>query len=276
MKRYLSFIVLTSLMLSLVGCGNNTPADSQPQSDNPDTIIEEAPFDPSRLDYPEVVAVHKAFGAAIKENDIPFIQSDIWSGQTDNTVEFSFSLEYDDAIPSAPITVSVFAYDGDIQNGFQVYLDQNCEDFILKDAIICSLIAVNPNLDYEQAEEKMHDMVEGFITGRSQILDMNEHRVHISYQHLLKCRVCSPQLLPSDTRCYIPPYGYSTIERTYSPPLSTGPNLDGTLQPRCGLERKDKCLHEIWHLSSLFELLRKNTVTLKQFSVTVSSSYVRV
>lgn len=42
------------------------------------------------------------------------------------------------------------------------------------------------------------------------------------------------------------------------------------------LERKDKCLHEIWHLSSLFELLRKNTVTLKQFSVTVSSSYVRV
>lgn len=58
--------------------------------------------------------------------------------------------------------------------------------------------------------------------------------------------------------------------------LSTGPNLDGTLQPRCGLERKDKCLHEIWHLSSLFELLRKNTVTLKQFSVTVSSSYVRV
>ena len=38
----------------------------------------------------------------------------------------------------------------------------------------------------------------------------------------------------------------------------------------------DKCLHEIWHLSSLFELLRKNTVTLKQFSVTVSSSYVRV
>lgn len=30
--------------------------------------------------------------------------------------------------------------------------------------------------------------------------------------------------------CCIPPYGYSTIERTYSPPLSTGPNLDGTCQ----------------------------------------------
>ena len=80
--------------------------------------------------------------------------------------------------------------------------------------------------------------------------------------------------ITTDTPVTTPPEPVKTTAPPVTDPPS--PHEPGRLQPRCGLERKDKCLHEIWHLSSLFELLRKNTVTLKQFSVTVSSSYVRV
>lgn len=195
MKRLISALVLIILLLSLAGCSSpadtevsespapesnpvaetSSPSDSQP--------AEDVPVSPHDLDHPDVVAIYDMLDRAIRENEMPFtLDGSISSGWDDESeIEFFFTMQYDDVIDDQYIVVTVYAFDGVVQNGFEIYLDRTYEDYVLKDAVICAILAVDPTLDYRRAEEYMNQMVDGFTgDGRSNILTLNGYRLHLS------------------------------------------------------------------------------------------------
>jgi len=203
MKRIFSILVLTMFLFGLSGCSDKKEVQnevrvesdtsnqaSETTDKNDKKVSNEQKYDIStplnrgKYDYPQIVNTYNGFLNAIQENELPFVLSDVW-GQGDDATggkwEFVFSLEYDDIIESPSMSITIPANDNKLHSGFEVYLNPECEQDILKEAVICSILAVDSDLTYEKSEELMNEMVEGFTgDGRSKIIDVNNYKIHIS------------------------------------------------------------------------------------------------
>lgn len=162
----------------------------------PTPIAEETPsrrrtIDPFDFEPQEVVDIFQGYENAIHSSHLPFTLSDVTIGDFEGRrLEYSFSLNYNDVVSTAPLIVSIYApyekqtdgtYFGYIQKSFELYLDETCEESVLKDAIICSILAVSPELNYEQAEKYLQELVQGYSgEGRSSVIDLSGYKIHIS------------------------------------------------------------------------------------------------
>lgn len=203
MKRIFSILVLIIFIIGLPGCSDKKEAQTEVQVESyTSTQVSEinkkndkkasneqkydinTPLNRGKYDYPQIVNTYNGFVNAIQKNELPFVLSDIWGQGDDETGgkwEFVFSLEYDDIIESPSMSITIPANDNKLHSGFEVYLNPECEQDILKEAVICSILAVDSDLTYEDSENLMNEMVEGFTgDSRSKIIDVNNYKMHIS------------------------------------------------------------------------------------------------
>lgn len=195
MRKHIVFFMVILMMLLITACKSS---DSQRNENNSNivqisngtntTLDITKTFDPSNLEQVEVVGVRSAFVDVIQKHKLPFKVGNITSSWSDESeVEFSFALEYDDIVKKQYLEVSMFALDKNMQRGFEVYLNPECNKEVIKNAIICSIMTISPELDYKQAENYFLQMTRNYVgEGRSEVVTVNNYKVHISKNVPLK------------------------------------------------------------------------------------------
>ena len=203
MKSLIALILIIIVLLSFTGCTISLEADPTYISTQPDntseathdnnettTAEQEKPFDPHDPDQPELIAVQEALSTAIDKCKLPIKIDTTMVGMgspNESEATFSFNLEYDDIVKTQYLEVTVYALNGIMQNGFEVYLNPNCDESVIKDIILCSMISIDPGLDYQQAEEQYLKMTDGYTgEGRSNVISLNGYNIHISESVLLR------------------------------------------------------------------------------------------
>lgn len=96
-------------------------------------------------------------------------------------------LEYDDIVKKQYLEISMFALDKNMQHGFEVYLNPECNKEVIKNVIICSIMTISPELSYKQAENYFLQMTKNYVgEGRSEVVTVNNYKMHISKNVPLK------------------------------------------------------------------------------------------
>lgn len=203
MKKYIVFIIAMVMLFSMAACSSQgtqpsddstTPSTESSTSLLPETEKEpvqpQKPFDPHDPDQPELIAVRNALSSAIKKHRFPF-EVDMtmieMGSQNDSEDSFSFNLVYNDIVRTQILEITVYALDEKMQKGFEVYLNPDCEEAVLKDAVLCSILAIAPDLDITQAENFYLKMTDGYNwEGRSNVIEVNGYNLHISEGALLR------------------------------------------------------------------------------------------
>jgi len=203
MRKYIAFMIAMVMLFSVAACssqGQQTPDDGTTPSTESSTTLppetEKEPvqpqksFDPHDPDQPELIAVRNALASTIKEHGFPFEvdMTMVGMGSTNDSEDsFSFNLEYNDIVRTQILEITVYALDEKMQKGFEVYLNPDCEKAVLKDAVLCSILSIAPDLDITQAENLYLEMTNGYNwEGRSKVIEVNGYNLHISEGALLR------------------------------------------------------------------------------------------
>lgn len=203
MRKYIAFIIAMVMLFSMASCssqGQQTPDDGTTPSTGSSTTLPpetekepvqpQKPFDPHDQYQPELIAVRNALASTIKEHGFPF-EVDVtivgMGSTNDSEDSFSFNLEYNDIVRTQILEITVYALDEKMQKGFEVYLNPDCEKAVLKDAVLCSILSIAPDLDITQAENLYLEMTNGYNwEGRSKVIEVNGYNLHISEGALLR------------------------------------------------------------------------------------------
>lgn len=203
MRKYIAFIITMVMLFSMAACssqGQQTPDDGTtpstessttlPQETEKEPVQPQKPFDPHDPDQPELIAVRNALASTIKEHGFPFEVDMTMVGMgsvNDSEDSFSFNLEYNDIVRTQILEITVYALDEKMQKGFEVYLNPDCEEAVLKEAVLCSILAIAPDLEIAQAENFYVEMTDGYNwEGRSNVIEVNGYNLHISEGALLR------------------------------------------------------------------------------------------
>lgn len=137
---------------------------------------------PGDLDHPHVVESYEMVKNAVQKNDMPFIVSEGIGGSVDgaSNIEFFFHITYDDEINDQVIEVSTLAREDTVQRGFRMKLKTDLEEYVVDEAVVCAILAVDKNLSCEEAKEAYNEMLLGYSGyGCSNVISLNGYRIYI-------------------------------------------------------------------------------------------------
>lgn len=168
----------------------STSQSTQPTNTEATTEKEREPFDPNNPYQPEMLAVQDAFAHAIERGDFPFkvdTSSVSIGNHNEKDITFSFDIIYNNITSNQCLEVNICALNEIVQKGFEVYLNPDCDETVIKDIILCSIMAICPTLNYNEAEQYYLEIMDGYAgEGRSEILVLNGYNIHISKRVLLR------------------------------------------------------------------------------------------
>ncbi len=145
----------------------SAPAQTETPTEEP---VLSQPSEPT-----EVLKIYENYEQAIENNKFNFILGPIKKSTMDTSEFYSFYLKYDSAYPNTFPEATFQKYEGVTHKSYHVSLPENCDNLILKDAILCTIIAADPNIEYSDAETYMEELVNSFDGhNRSDIVSLGD------------------------------------------------------------------------------------------------------
>lgn len=132
----------------------SAPVQTEPPAEEP---VLSQPSEPT-----EVLKIYKNYEQAIENNEFNFILGPIEKSTMDTSEFYSFDLKYDSAYSSTFPQATFQKDEGVAHKSYHISLPDNCENSILKNVILCTIIAADPNIEYSDAEKYMNELVNSF------------------------------------------------------------------------------------------------------------------
>lgn len=186
MKKWLAMILLCTVVIVFTGCQKNKEPAENPgaiqESGTTDEDSKSNDQEKNSYDAPEeVLALYEGYNAAIHQHQLEFTLSDIEKSSVEDSNFYTFSLQYDGSEPTSTPRISFQEYKGVMNKSFNVTLPDDCDNAILKNIIVCTIAATNPNMALSDAEEYLHQIVNSYDgINQSEAVALEDYTLYIS------------------------------------------------------------------------------------------------